>query len=103
LLGHLQQDVGRHSSRWSRSLALLCVVLTLFVATTQVIHVHNGSSTSVDRDCSICSVAHSTAQAASAFQYTPVFGRSAFVSVVRESLHSFLSVPCLFIRPPPPV
>jgi hypothetical protein len=103
LLGHLQQDVARHSSRWSRAVALLCVLLTLFFATAQVLHVHNGSKTSIDRDCSICSVAHSTAQVAAVFQYAPVFGRTSFITAIKESLHSFLTVSCLFSRPPPSV
>ena len=82
-------------------MALLCVLLTLFVATAQVLHVHSGGANSVDRDCSICSVAHSSAQVAIVYLYAPVFGRTAFVSPLKESLRSFLSVPCLFIRPPP--
>ena len=101
MLSHSKQDVSRQCSRWCRALSLLCILLTLFVATAQIIHVHNGNPTSADRDCPICSVAHSTAQVAAAFQYAPVFGRTAFVATVKESLRSFLSVPCLFIRPPP--
>jgi len=103
LLGHSQQDVSRQYSRWCRALSLLCVLLMLFVAAAQATHAHNGNPTSADRDCSICSVAHSTAQAATAFQYAPVFGRTAFVATVKESLRSFLSVSCLYIRPPPSV
>lgn len=103
MLGHSQQDISRHYSRWYRGLSLLCVLLTLFIATAQILHVHNGSSTSVDRDCSICSVAHSGVQAVAVFQYAPVFARTAFVSPQKESLQSFLSIPCLFTRPPPSV
>lgn len=103
MLGHSQQDVSRHDSPWFRALSLFCVLLTLFVGTVQIIHVHNGNSTSVDRDCSICSVAHSGVQVVAVFQYAPVFARTAFVSPQKESLQSFLSVPCLSIRPPPSV
>lgn len=103
MLGYSQQDVSRQYSRWCRALSLVCVLLTLFFATAQIVHVHNGNSTSVDRDCSICSVAHSTAQVAAVFQYAPVFGRTSFVSALKESLRSFLSVSCLYIRPPPSV
>jgi hypothetical protein len=103
LLGHSKQDVARLHSSWFRALSLLCVLLTLFFATAQVSHVHNGSSTSADRDCSICSVAHSTAQVAPAFQYAPVFGRTAYVSIFKESSESFRPVSSLFIRPPPSV
>lgn len=103
MLGHTRQDISLGCSRWYRALSLLCVLLILFVAAAQVIHVHNGNSTSVDRDCSICSVAHSIAQVAVVFQHAPVFGRTTFVSALKESLRSFLSVPCVFIRPPPSV
>lgn len=103
MLPRLQQDVTRNRSHWSRALALVCVLLILFVATAQVVHVHNGRLTSADRDCSICSVAHSTVQVAAAFQYAPVFARTAYVSALKEALQSFRSVPCLFIRPPPSV
>jgi hypothetical protein len=52
---------------------LLCVFLTLIAATAQVCHVHSGSSNSVDRDCSLCSVAHSSAIVAAAIQSIPTF------------------------------
>lgn len=103
MLGYSQQDVSRQYSRWCRAVSLLCVLLTLLVAAVQVTHVHNGNPTSADRDCSICSVAHSAVRVAAAFQYAPAFGRTAFVATVKESLRSFLSVSCLYIRPPPAV
>src|SRR5215469_8451580 len=103
LFRQLQLRVSPQHVDWRRALSLVCVVLTLFVATAQISHVHNASSRSADRNCSICSVAHSTAKAAVAFQHAPVFVRTATVAATKPSLRSFLSLSCLFIRPPPSV
>jgi len=88
-------------SPWTRALALLCLLLILCAARAQTIHVHDGNFTGPDRDCSICSVAHSTAVVAHAFQPAPIFSQTSLVTAPQPSLPSLLSVSSLYIRPPP--
>jgi mannose/fructose/N-acetylgalactosamine-specific phosphotransferase system component IIC len=100
---HLAEQLQERISRLSRALSVLCVLLTLIAATAQVTHVHDGNSNAADRDCSLCSVAHSSAVVAAAIQPIPPFVRTAVVGSLKPSLRSFLSVSCSYIRPPPSV
>lgn len=94
------QPKARFSAR-SGAVSLLCVLLILFAAVAQSNHVHSGKSNSPDRDCSICSIAHSGAIVKTTFQPTPVFARSGLVICQKASPKSFLLVSFLYIRPPP--
>jgi hypothetical protein len=87
----------------SGALSLLCVLLILFAAVAQANHVHSGKSASPDRECSICSVAHSGALVSTAYQPDPAFARSVLVSCQKASSKSFLAAFILYIRPPPAV
>jgi hypothetical protein len=98
----LNQPKARSSAR-SGALSLLCVLLILAAAVAQTNHVHKTSSSSADHECSICSVAHSTALIVVTAQAAPVFTPSILVSSQKASPKSFLLVPFLYIRPPPSV
>ncbi|HWX91834.1 MAG TPA: hypothetical protein VNY29_04305 [Terriglobales bacterium] len=98
----LSQLKARGSAR-SGALSLLCVLLILFVAVAQTNHVHKTSGSSPDHECSICSVAHSTALISVGVQPAPVFTPSILVSSQKTSPKSYLLVSFLYIRPPPSV
>jgi hypothetical protein len=102
MISLLSQLKARRSAR-SGALSLLCVLLILFVAAAQTNHVHKASSNSPDHECSICSVAHSTALISVAVQPSPVFTPSILVASQKASHKAFLLVSFLYIRPPPSV
>jgi len=87
----------------SGALSLLCVLLVLLAAVAQVNHVHTGKSNSPSHECSVCSVAHSTALTRTTYQPVPVFVRSALALRQKAFSMSFLFVSPLYIRPPPSV
>jgi hypothetical protein len=99
----LWNQLKARSSARSGALSLLCVLLILFAAVAQTNHVHRAGSNSSDHECSICSVAHSTAHVVVATQPAPVFTKTVLVSSQKASPKSFLLVSFLYIRPPPSV
>jgi hypothetical protein len=98
----MSQHQKRVSAR-SGALSLLCMLLILFAAFAQINHVHTGKSNSPNHECSVCSVAHSTALARATYQPVPVFVRSSLNPGRKISSKSFLLISSLYIRPPPSV
>jgi len=96
--------MSQHKTRVrAGALSLLGIVLILFAAVTQVNHVHTGKSTSQSHECSVCAVAHSTAQAKATYQPAPFFVHSALPLRQEVSSKSFLLISSQYIRPPPSV
>ena len=85
------------------ALSLLCIVLILFAAVAQTNHFHTAKSNAPNHECSVCSVAHSTALVGATYQAVPVFVRSALALRQKASSNSFLLISSLYIRPPPSV
>ena len=98
----MSQHKARPSTR-SAALSLLCMLLILFAALAQANHVHTAKSNSPNHECSVCSVAHSTALARTVYRPIPVFVRSDLALRQAASSKSFLLVSSLYIRPPPSV
>ena len=96
------QPKTRVSTR-SGALSLLCILLILFVAVAQANHVHAGKSNTPSHECSVCSVAHSAAQAKAAYQPIPIVVRSVLTHGHEVMSKPFLQISSLYIRPPPSV
>ncbi len=79
------------------------MVLILFAAVAQTNHVHTAKSNSPNHECSVCSVAHSTALARMTYHPVPIFVRAALSLRQTASSKSFLLISSLYIRPPPSV
>ncbi|HEU5400683.1 MAG TPA: hypothetical protein VFU86_04955 [Terriglobales bacterium] len=88
-----------------RQLAAAFVVLVLLVFTSaEAVHAHTATSTDNPRTeshCLLCVAGHSAA-APTQVSIAPIaFASLIFQSVSEPQLHSRLSVPSSFIRPPP--
>ena len=75
----------------------------LALAGVQATHIHPASSAPDNHDCSVCSVIHSGAIAAVAYQMAPLFARSLATPAKDPASQILLLVRSLSIRPPPAV
>lgn len=96
------QPKTRVSAR-SGAMSLLCILLILFAAVAQANHVHVGKANAPSHECSVCSVAHSAAQAKAAYLPIPIVVRSVLTLGHEVISKPFRLISSLYIRPPPTV
>jgi hypothetical protein len=91
----------RTDSGISRAVALLCVFLIFLTGFIAAVHFHAAPSTSIDRTCSVCALAHAGVIAVELGLPTPAFTASGTCESRVEVSHSLLFPSYLYIRPPP--
>lgn len=86
-----------------RASAVVCVLLVLFIGFVAAVHSHPDNSSSSERACSVCVLAHSGVIPVALGAPIPVFTSYPLYVTRAHSPRSLLFVSSLYIRPPPVV
>lgn len=89
------------SERRLKILALLCVLLAVFVAAVQAVHVHTDDSNIPSHECTMCAVAHAGILNTTVSPPAPLFVETTLALVFEPISKTSEFVSSLHIRPPP--